>query len=58
MELTLSQSGALYLAHRRNTQRRSEAFRNFAAAAKIRPNEVRRRTSSHVSPRFHPDNGR
>jgi len=57
MELTLSQSGALYLAHRRNTQRRSEAFRNFAAAARIRPTEVRR-TSSHVSPRFHPDNGR
>jgi len=58
MELTLSQSGALYLAHRRNAQRRAEAFRNFAAAARIRPNDVRRRTSSHVSHRFQPDNGR
>ena len=58
MDLTLSQSGALYLAHRRNTQRRSEAFRKFDAAARIRSTEVRRRTSSHVSDRFHPDNGR
>jgi hypothetical protein len=58
MELTLSQSGALYLAHRRNTQGRSEAFRNFAAAARIRPSDVRRRTSSRVSHRFPPDNGR
>jgi hypothetical protein len=62
MELTrtLSQSGALYLANRKTTQRRSEAFRNFAAAARIEPTDVRRRTfaDSHVSRRFHPDNGR
>jgi hypothetical protein len=57
MEPTLSQSGALYLAHRRTTQRRSEAFRNFAAAAKIRPTDVRRRAAA-LSHRFHPDNGR
>jgi hypothetical protein len=58
MEPTLTQNGALYLAHRRNTQRRSEAFRNFAAAARIRPNDVRRRNFSPGSHRFHPDNGR
>jgi len=62
MELTrtLSQRGTLYLAHRRNTQCRSEAFRNFAAAARIQPTDVRRRTfaDSHVSHRFQSDNGR
>jgi hypothetical protein len=62
MELTrtLSQNGALYFAQRDTAQRRSVLFRDFAAAARIQPPDLARRTfaDSHVSRRFHPDNGR
>jgi hypothetical protein len=62
MELTrtLSQSGALYFAHHTTTERRAALFRRFAAAARLQPPDMLRRTfaDSHVSRRFHPDNGR
>jgi len=58
--LTLSQNGALYFAHCETARRRAALFRRFAAAARIQPPDMRRRTfaDSHVSRRFHPDNGR
>ena len=58
--LTLSQNGALYFAHCETAQRRAELFRRFAVAARIQPPDKGRRTfaDSHVSRRFHPDNGR
>src|ERR1700686_2441416 len=60
LTLTLSQSGALYLAHHRTPQRRSALFRRFTAPARIQPPDIRRRTfaDAHVSRRFHPGNGR
>jgi hypothetical protein len=60
--LTLSQNGALYFAHayRKTAQRRAALFRRFAAAARLQPPDINRRTfvDSHVCRRFHPDNGR
>lgn len=62
LTLTLSQNGALYFAnaHCETSQRRAALFRRFAAAARIQPPDIGRRTfaDSHVSRRFHPDNGR
>ena len=62
MELTrtLSQNGALYFAQRNTAERRAALFRQFAAAARLEPPDLQRRTfaDSHVSRRFHPDNGR
>jgi hypothetical protein len=60
MELTLTQNGALYLAHNRTSNRRSALFRRLEAKARIQLPDVRRRTfaDAHVSRRFHPDNGR
>jgi hypothetical protein len=60
MESTLSQNGALYFIHRRTAERRATLFRRFAVAARMEPPDVRRRTfaDSHVSRKFHPDNGR
>ena len=60
LTLTLSQNGALYFANRRTTERRTALFRQFAAAARLEPPDLQRRTfaDSHVSRRFHPDNGR
>jgi len=57
---TLSQNGALYFAHSDTAPRRAALFRRFAAAARIQPPDINRRTfvDSHVSRRFHPDNGR
>ena len=57
---TLSQSGALYFAHLGTAERRAEFFRRFAAAARLQPPDMRRRTfaDSRVTRRFHPDNGR
>jgi hypothetical protein len=58
--LTLSQNGALYFAHCETAERRAALFREFAIAARIQPPDPQRRTfaDSHVSRRFHPDNGR
>jgi hypothetical protein len=60
LTLTLSQSGALYFAHCETAERRAVLFRRFAAAARIQPPDIGRRTfaDSHASRRFHPDNGR
>ena len=59
---TLSQNGALYFAHAHceTVERRAALFRQFAAAAILQPPDIHRRTfaDSHVSRRFHPDNGR
>jgi len=57
---TLSQNGALYFANRRTAQRRAALFRRFAVAARLQPPDNHRRTfaDSHVTRRFHPDNGR
>jgi hypothetical protein len=62
MELTrtLSENGALYFAHSRTAEHRAALFRRFALAARLQPPDAGRRTfaDSHVSRRFHPDNGR
>jgi hypothetical protein len=60
MELTLSQSGALYFASHGTAKRRSALFRRFAAASRIQPPDIHRRTFAvaHASRRFHSDNGR
>jgi hypothetical protein len=60
LTLTLSQNGALYFAQRRTARRRAALFRRFAAAARLQPPDMARRTfaDSRVSRRFHPDNGR
>lgn len=60
--LTLSQNGALYFANAdcETDKRRAALFRKFAAAAKLEPPDINRRTfaASHAARRFHPDNGR
>ncbi len=57
MHLTLTQSGALYLAHHKISKRRSALFR--AAGRKHSP-DLRRQTLVDASfvGRFHRDNGR
>jgi hypothetical protein len=60
LTLTVSQNSALYLIYRRTARRRATAFRRFTAAIRLyHPVDVRRRTfaNSHVSRRFHADNG-
>jgi hypothetical protein len=60
--LTLSQNNSLYFAHAHceTARRRAALFRKFAAAARLQPPDSGRRTfaDSHVSRKFHPDNGR
>jgi hypothetical protein len=60
--LTLSQNGALYFANAdcETDKRRAALFRKFAAAARLQPPDIDRRTfaDSHVSRKFYPDNGR
>ena len=60
MELTLSQSGALFLAHRRDRERRTALFARFAAAARVQATKPEPRISiePRIAPRLHPDNGR
>ena len=59
---TLSQNGALYFAHVdcETDKRRVALFRKFATAARLQSLDIQRRTfnDSHVSRKFHPDNGR
>jgi len=60
---TLSQNNALYFAHAycgETDKRRAALFRKFAIAARMQPPDPRRRTfdDSHVTRKFHPDNGR
>jgi hypothetical protein len=58
MEPTLTQNGALYLAHHKSAKRRIAFFRQFNAAARKRnPDKVRLGESSRL-PTFNPDNGR
>jgi hypothetical protein len=61
--LTLSQNNALYFANAycgETARRRAALFRKFAAAARLHPPDMARRgfIDSHVSRKFHPDNGR
>ena len=61
--LTLSQNNALYFAHAycgETARKRAALFRKFAAAASLRPPDMTRRgfIASHVSRKYHPDNGR
>jgi hypothetical protein len=58
MEPTLTQNGALYLAHHKLAKRRIAFLRHFNAAARKRnPDKVRLGKSSRL-PVFNPDNGR
>jgi hypothetical protein len=58
MEPTLTQNGALYLAHHKMEKRRSAFFRHFDGVARKRnPDTVRFRKSSRLLV-FSPDNGR
>jgi hypothetical protein len=60
--LTLSQNSALYFAHAdcETTKLRAALFRKFAAAARLQPPDIHRRTfaDAHVCRKFYPDNGR
>ena len=60
MELTLTQSGALYLAQHKISERRSSLFRHLRAAARKWSPDLRRQTlvDAFVVQRFHRDNGR
>jgi hypothetical protein len=60
MELTLTQSGALYLAHHKISKRRSALFRHLRAAGRQQSPDLRRQTLVDASlvRRFHRDDGR
>lgn len=58
--LTLSQSGALYLAQHQPAQSRLAFFRRAGELLRLKAPDLLRRTfaDARVSRRFHPDNGR
>jgi hypothetical protein len=60
MELTITQSSALYLAQHRISNRRSQFFRRLRIAGRDRSLDRSRRTFRRApfAPRFHGDNGR
>ena len=60
MELTLTQSGALYLANHKISKRRSALFRHLPAANLKQSPDLRRQTLVDASliRRFYRDNGR
>ncbi len=60
MQLTLTQSGALYLAHHKISKHRSTLFRHLRAAGRKQSPDLRRQTLVDASfvGRFHRDNGR
>ncbi len=60
MQLTLTQSGALYLAHHKISKRRSALFRHLRAAGGKQFPDLRRQTLADTSfvRRLHQDNGR
>ena len=60
MELTLAQSGALYLAHHKISKRRSALFRHLRTAGRKQSPDLRRQTFVDAScvRRLHRDNGR
>src|SRR5260370_15870727 len=60
MQLTLTQSGALYLAQHKISKRRSALFRQLRAAGRKQSPDLRQQTLVDASfvRRFHRDNGR
>jgi len=59
MELTLTQSSALYLAQHKISKRRTALFRRWRAVRKNQVPDLRRQTfyNRPQVPRFHQDNG-
>jgi hypothetical protein len=60
MELTLTQSSALYLAQHKILKRRTAFFRRWRAGSKNQAHDLQRQAlcSASVVSRFHQDNGR
>jgi hypothetical protein len=60
MELTLTQSGALYLAQHKIPKHRSAPFRHLCAAGRKQSPDLRRQAlvGASLIRRLHPDNGR